>query len=177
MSWRVPLGLRDLLIVKGHDVLPAERPGALLGFVVSLLIDSWIHDPLYRARLHQIYRAAFSLDDAKDAQVAQRLKAAFERGGLVALSRERAVVPEAPELTPDEVAPTRAAVAPPVLTWIEIELLDLEGHPIPNVPYELVLPDGTVRTGSLNVAGLARVDGIDPGTCKLSFPNSNLAIE
>jgi len=57
-------------------------------------------------------------------------------------------------------------------TWIEIELVDEEGNPIAGERYQITLPDGTtVATGTTNSKGLARVSGIDPGTCKITFPN------
>ncbi len=56
-------------------------------------------------------------------------------------------------------------------SWIEIELVDEAGVPIPSEVYELKLPDGKVRRGSLDANGLAHVDGIQPGTCQICFPN------
>lgn len=56
-------------------------------------------------------------------------------------------------------------------SWIEIELLDKKGKPVPGEPYRVVLPDGeTAAEGTLNEKGFARVDGIEPGTCKVIFP-------
>src|SRR5881227_2766391 len=56
--------------------------------------------------------------------------------------------------------------------WIEINLVDEEGQPVPGEPYVITLPDGsTVADGTLDQKGFARVDGIDPGTCKVTFPN------
>jgi hypothetical protein len=56
-------------------------------------------------------------------------------------------------------------------SWIEIELRDESGKPIPGEPYELVLPDGqVVASGTLDENGFARVDGIEPGQAKVHFP-------
>jgi type VI secretion system secreted protein VgrG len=56
-------------------------------------------------------------------------------------------------------------------SWIEIELVDEEDTPVPGEYYEITLPDGeTVASGTLDDKGFARVDGIDPGTCKITFP-------
>jgi len=56
--------------------------------------------------------------------------------------------------------------------WIEIELVDEDGNPVPGEEYQITLPDGTtVASGTLDGKGKARVDGIDPGTCKVTFPN------
>jgi type VI secretion system secreted protein VgrG len=56
-------------------------------------------------------------------------------------------------------------------SWIEIELKDEDDSPVPGEPYEITLPDGThVARGTLDQNGFARVQGIDPGDCKVSFP-------
>jgi type VI secretion system secreted protein VgrG len=57
-------------------------------------------------------------------------------------------------------------------SWIEIQLNDEDGKPIPGEPYKITLPDGTtVADGTLDDKGFARVDNIDPGTCQVTFPN------
>ena len=56
-------------------------------------------------------------------------------------------------------------------SWIEIELVDEEGNPVPGEAYKVTLPDGTVDSGTLDDKGLVRIDGIEPGTCKITFPN------
>jgi type VI secretion system secreted protein VgrG len=55
-------------------------------------------------------------------------------------------------------------------TWIEIKLEDEEGNPVPGEPYKVTMGDETVATGTLDGSGKARVDGIDPGQCKVTFP-------
>lgn len=53
--------------------------------------------------------------------------------------------------------------------WVEIELLNQDGKPVPNEPYRIELPDGTATEGCTDDRGRARVEGIDPGNCKISF--------
>lgn len=56
-------------------------------------------------------------------------------------------------------------------SWIEVELVDETGQPVPGELYRITLPDGTtLAEGTLNEKGFARVDHIDPGTCKVTFP-------
>lgn len=55
--------------------------------------------------------------------------------------------------------------------WVEIELLDQAGKPVPGEQYQIELPDGSTTEGTLDSQGQAKVDGIDPGNCKISFPN------
>ena len=57
-------------------------------------------------------------------------------------------------------------------SWIEIEMVDEDGDPVPGQAYSITLPDGeTVAEGTLDEKGFVRIDGIDPGTCKITFPN------
>jgi hypothetical protein len=55
--------------------------------------------------------------------------------------------------------------------WVEIAMVDKEGNPLPGQDYEIKLPDGSIVTGSLDEKGAARVEGIDPGNCKIKFPS------
>lgn len=55
--------------------------------------------------------------------------------------------------------------------WVEIALVDQDGNPVPGENYAITVPGGSVVTGSLNEKGRARVNGIDPGTCKITFPD------
>jgi len=55
-------------------------------------------------------------------------------------------------------------------TWIEILLKDEQGAAVPGEPYEIEMPDGRVHSATLDHQGFARIDGIDPGTCKVRFP-------
>lgn len=56
-------------------------------------------------------------------------------------------------------------------TWIEITLKDAEGNPVAGERYKLKLADGRVMEGRLDANGRARVNGIDPGTAQVSFPD------
>lgn len=60
--------------------------------------------------------------------------------------------------------------ARPVKTWVEIELIGMDGSPIPGELYRLTLPDGKVQEGRLDENGCALVLGIDPGDCVVTFP-------
>ncbi len=57
-------------------------------------------------------------------------------------------------------------------SWIEIVMVDEQGNPVPSLAYSITLPDGeTVAEGTLDDKGFARVDGIEPGTCQITFPD------
>lgn len=55
--------------------------------------------------------------------------------------------------------------------WIEIELTDDEGKPIPSKKYKLRLPDGAEREGTLDGEGRAREENIPPGPVDVDFPD------
>jgi hypothetical protein len=80
----------------------------------------------------------------------------------------------APVLEPAAPA-VAAAIATPKpkkeTAWIEIELVGEDDSPVGGERFQLVLPDGSTREGVLDHAGRVRIEGIDPGTCKVSFPN------
>jgi type VI secretion system secreted protein VgrG len=56
-------------------------------------------------------------------------------------------------------------------SWVEIKLVDKEGKGLAGERYRVELPDGSVVEGSLDDKGEARVEGIDPGQCKVTFPD------
>jgi hypothetical protein len=56
-------------------------------------------------------------------------------------------------------------------SWIEVRLLGEDDSPIPDEAYEIRLPGGELVTGTLDGTGSVRLDGIPPGTCRISFPN------
>lgn len=88
------------------------------------------------------------------------------RSQRAAMSPTDAAAANAPWHDPnDEVAKTKKS-------WIEIVLEDNQGKPVPGEAYRITLPDGsTLAEGTLDEKGFARVDGIDPGSCQVTFPN------
>jgi hypothetical protein len=80
--------------------------------------------------------------------------------------RERSI--EAPPVTPSQLAGSRQKEK---LHWVEIELIDADDKPVANEPYRLQLPDGSIRTGTLDAKGCAYIGDIaTPGQCKVCFP-------
>lgn len=55
--------------------------------------------------------------------------------------------------------------------WIEIELVGEDGSPIADQRYLVIAPDGSEYRGRTDADGAARIDGIDPGSCQVSFPD------
>jgi hypothetical protein len=53
---------------------------------------------------------------------------------------------------------------------IEIELTDDDGQPVGGEAFELLLPDGSKRSGQLDADGYTKVTSIPEGTCQVTFP-------
>ncbi len=54
--------------------------------------------------------------------------------------------------------------------WIEIELQDDGGAPVPGETCRITLANGKVVERSTDKYGVVRLDGIDPGKCEVTFP-------
>lgn len=81
------------------------------------------------------------------------------------------------ELPSDRNTPTAAAsVADQIMqareakTWIEFELLDMDGEPYSDASFRCMLPDGEIREGKLDTKGRVRFDGIPSGNCVFVLP-------
>jgi hypothetical protein len=82
---------------------------------------------------------------------------------------------------PAQVETPKQEIPPPIIapakkepekkkTWIEIMLVDMEGKPVSGVRYRITAPTGEITEGTLNEFGQAGVYQIDPGNCKVTFP-------
>jgi len=67
--------------------------------------------------------------------------------------------------------PTKEEIKEKKLVWIEIEMVDEAGAPVSGEKYKIETADGQVAEGTLGSDGKARLDGIEPGSCKVSFPD------
>lgn len=119
--------------------------------------------------------APWSQEDARTGQK-ETVREALRTGRLIA---SRAPLPAPPEASRDErdsepPAPSR----PDETAWIEIVLLDSADppRPVPHTRYRIELPDGAIAEGSLDSQGRARVQGIRPGTCQVTFPDLDEAV-
>jgi len=65
------------------------------------------------------------------------------------------------------------AEKPPPRHWLQIELVDEQGAPVPGAAYVVKTGSGEELFGNLDEGGRARIDGIDPGSCVVKFPGHN----
>jgi hypothetical protein len=185
-TWRLQ-GSSETCIIAPRSLVSQEEQGAYL----SAQIDKWLADPLTQKAVLDIYESI----RGQSALLARRLRGhelqryvkseileAFRRGELVLLRMPHVSIlppltmpkqreePEAEEPPPTE-EPTRKEEK----NWVELELLDENGQPVSNARYLLCLPDGSERTGTLGNDGRAREEGIDPGICRVTFPDYDAA--
>jgi hypothetical protein len=99
-------------------------------------------------------------------RVAQQLRSAL-RSGVLRLrdARPPSVIVRLEGVEEDVLGPEAVPSS-----WIEIELVDGDGNPVPDAAYALVTSDGRTRSGTLDARGFAREEGIAAGDCKVSFP-------
>jgi len=55
--------------------------------------------------------------------------------------------------------------------WIELELVGDDDGPIADEVYRIVAPGGGVFSGKTDADGVARVEGLAAGECRVSFPD------
>jgi hypothetical protein len=157
---------------------PEKRGQRVPHLFVSSLIDTWLSSSFDAQTLHRIYealggdapRGLSSLERKHHQERLRRsLVDAFQRGRLAAWEIRRAQ----PAPLKDDPKPDPEPKPNPEdeTSFVGIQMVDEDGKAVPNVKYHLVLPDGTTRDGTLNPNGFARLDGIKPGTCKVSFPD------
>lgn len=54
--------------------------------------------------------------------------------------------------------------------WIEVELQDAQGRPVPDQTCRIKLTDGSEVEKRTDKFGVVRVDELEPGVCEVSFP-------
>lgn len=117
--------------------------------------------------LHDVHRV-------NDSQVLEHVAWLLQTERLIAVEcpvqYRQSPMAEVPSAPPIRTPVKRQPVEEPTKTWVEIELLDALGKPVPNEPYVVTVPEGTKKTGNLDGQGRARISGIDPGMCQISFP-------
>lgn len=169
-----------LQILSRHEIREFRDVGAARDFLRPLLAD-----PMNVAAARRAL-GAFVRDDQVLEQLAARVVAeglqVVACGDSFAASLQGTVTVTAPppaasqQTTPlqdEEAAKAQQEVAPAAEEqhWIEIELTDDEGQPVAGELYFVELPDGSSISGRTDGQGRARVDGVDPGTAKVSFPD------
>ena len=144
----------------------APAPGATPIRVTHAWLRRLVSNPMHRATLGRLRGGrARHADRAPSVAELERLFASR----LVLEALPLAALP--PPASPPEVEePAAFEGASEEADWIEIELVDPEGNPVPRVRFQLRSSDGRTRSGVLNDNGWARVERLVAGEYEVSFP-------
>ncbi|KYF80790.1 hypothetical protein BE20_55225 [Sorangium cellulosum] len=175
--WRIDCFPDVVWIARGSDA-PAHAGAQRLSATeatwwLSARSADPIYGPLVLADLCDALGHTLSTGPSLDpSRLRARVQEALLDGRLVAY-RVRSVSSGAPVLSPER--PEASGPEPPARdekTWVAIQLMD-DGDPPQPVPfkkYRLELPGQLPREGMLDQNGQIFVEDIDPGACKISFP-------
>jgi hypothetical protein len=143
----------------GDGALPVNEARALLRHV-----DEGHHGGRLRAFVRALCRSTLEWDDEPHL-IDDLLRTGRLRVRPVDAWAFRMDAVEAP---PSEHAPVENEIVE--THTVEIDLVDADGNPVPGEPYRIKLPDGTIKTGTLDDRGTARITGITQGgTCQVCF--------
>jgi hypothetical protein len=178
VSFRVG-GLLDEVWIIGSTNTPLPDGAAHLSPAEACFrLDEWFGDePRARCRLADVCASlgtALLLGSQRSpVEFKAEVRRAFESSALRAYRLPHrpvgGAVPRRPEEKPSEPPPAPKDKA---TSWIAIQLVDDSDPPVP-VPfkkYRVELPDQAVREGMLDENGQVMLRGVDPGSCKVSFP-------
>ncbi len=163
----------------GEYLLSAQRPPqGLIGRRVDpeerAVVEAWLararRQGLAREQLADVARILAGTAVGRDLAPDALVREAFARGAMV-LRRLPHRVPRSREEVLETFVHDGSRVREE-LTWIAIRLEyeDGSGEGVAYARYTLKLPDGEVREGNLDRHGNARVDGLHPGMCEVTFP-------
>jgi hypothetical protein len=167
-----------------HQILPRSRVrqfrdvGAARDFLRPLLADAMNVDAVRRA-LGVSPAAGDVLEELAARIVADGLQVVtcgdtyFSSLQTTVQTAAAASTQQTTPLQDEEAAQAQQQNAPAAdeKHWIEIELIGEDGKPVAGESYFVELPDGSSISGRTDGQGRARIDGVDPGTAKVSFPD------
>ena len=160
----------EITLARARDVSAKEREAAVPDAVLrAALLDALDDGATCRslaAFLDGIGMGRYTGLAADRSRLVAAVDAARSARALVAYEtpRRRVImhVDEPGDVLGPEAEPT---------SWIEVLLVDDDGQPIVNEPYVIEDPAGRIWQGTTNLSGMTRIEGIDPGSCKISFPS------
>ena len=159
---------------RGASPVEFPAPAEARRFLRTLLTDPLSVHQLRRTLSEE--RTGYDISRLSDQQVVHLVSSKLLSGHfrLRAVRLTRAGVGQATSAEREEALDDTPA-APPLVAdpthWIEFELVDPDGEPVPDVAYHATFPDGRVREGTLDRNGRARILSLDvTGECTVRFP-------
>jgi len=165
---------RDAEICRNHERHAGARAGQ---FLQGEIIRAGRGDASVLARLRDLagrYGLMGDVHRATDAKVLEHVAWLLDTRRLLAIEcvllRPDTPLVEA-RATSDAPTPPRQKDIEDPKTWVGIELVDDVGRSVAGQRYSVKVPEGVVYEGRLDAQGRARITGIDPGVCDISFPD------
>lgn len=157
-----------------YDVSTAQLLGVPVGDLAALRQGlTWL-DPPTLACGEQWPKGART-EDGLRAEENRRVELVFfDEGEIPDLAGE---TPPGASLYGDERRFPKRRIPIGGAAFVELEVVDLGGNPVPSEAFELDLPHGVTRTGRLDARGRVRLEGLPPGECTLRLPDVTQAFE
>jgi hypothetical protein len=177
-TWRIGNFPDEVWIIRRSGVAPPFGGQAVSASVAHGALDGWL--PRGALALQVLREMAEEVGDARAGSLrADRAallgiaSAALGDGRLKAFRKTTPLSLPAKQQPGPGPNPGPSPGPQPQKTFVAIMLQTDEPTPKPVAfkRYKIELPDHTTREGMLDANGCARVEGIDPGTCKVSFPD------
>lgn len=175
-AWRIGVWLH-VRLASSHEPPPQDSESLSESLAARWIRWAIAEGPRGRAALFEI---ADALEGSSVSHRSTEVEAlaivhrGFTEKRLVAYAQKHVGGGKGPETVDPKSAPPPAQDNK---TFVAVQLLsdEPEPKPVPFKRYRIVLPDESVREGMLDQAGRALITGIDPGTCKVSFPDFDAA--
>jgi N-acetyl-anhydromuramyl-L-alanine amidase AmpD len=159
-DWRAFFDLYDASLAQLLGVATSDLPGLRQKLVLL--------DPPTMGCGEQWPKEGREVDDLRS-EVNRRVELVFfDDGEVPDLASE---TPPGASLYGDERRFPKRRIPIGGAAFVELEVVDLGGNPVPSEAYELDLPHGVTRTGSLDARGKLRLEGLPPGDCTLRLPD------
>lgn len=141
---------------------------------IRWLVDGGPHSRELLLDIAEALSGGFASPRADIEAALATVRRGFEEGRLQAFEQHHKGGGKGPE---QEERPQDEPPREDPKTFIAVELVsdEAEPKPVPFKRYRIVLADESVREGRLDQFGRALITGIDPGTCKVSFPDFDAA--
>lgn len=133
------------------------------------LIAEWQRSSFDREELRDALIALYPFElaglDAR--RLLDHARRRLEEGSWVLLRKGREALSNEAVAESEAEPPDLTAAVEPAHHWIQIEVVDDEGLPVPNVLVEIKKPDGRLTTQRTSSEGVLYLADLDPGQCEI----------
>lgn len=167
--WHIGTGTGDYFLLPRGALRATDHPIEWTDDSARRAVATWWLDGVARMQLLMILLRFGAFDLGDEAAQRRRLERLLLSGGLVALRRAHDPLPQTESDDDDDDHGGGTGPRPEPKTWIEVELVTSAGQAFANRRVRIELPDGSAVERTTDAQGLCRVDGIDPGACRVTL--------